>query len=138
MAVRSDQPLEGNTSALGAPLAVADPLILVLAHGATPAAVRNARGHLFETFVARLLHLFGYGTPTTERLKVKTGGIELDVLATHEISQQPAIAECKTYTSPVPASMLGTFHSKLVTRRYKKPGTVWSGCGVNDPLRGVA
>jgi hypothetical protein len=100
---------------------VADPVFLVLAPGATPSAMNNARGHLFEAFVARLLHLFGYSAPTTERLNVKVDGIELDVVATHEISRQRAIAECKAYTSPVAASMLGTFHSKLVTHRFEHP-----------------
>ncbi|MFJ5839796.1 restriction endonuclease [Streptomyces shenzhenensis] len=109
---------DASDLAVSTPLTVADPVVLVLAHGETPAAVRNARGHLFEVFVARLLHAYGYGAPTRERLNVSADGIELDVVASHDLSGQGAVAECKAYTSPVPASMLGTFHSKLVTRRF--------------------
>lgn len=106
-----------------ATLALPDPVVLVLADGATPSAVNNARGHLFESFVARLLHSYGYNEPTRERLNVTSDGIELDVVAKHELTGQPATAECKAYTSPVSAAMLGTFHSKLVTRRFREPTT---------------
>ncbi|MCW2904178.1 MAG: hypothetical protein JWO67_6443 [Streptosporangiaceae bacterium] len=112
---------EAPSRPASAPLTVADPVVLVLAQGDTPAAISNARGHLFEAFVARLLHTYGYSDPTTERLNVIADGIELDVVASHEMSGQGAIAECKAYTSPVPASMLGTFHSKLITHRYETP-----------------
>jgi hypothetical protein len=117
------QAVEDPATELSVPLSVADPVVLVLAEGATPAAVSNARGHLFESFVARLLHSYGYNDPTTERLNVTSDGIELDVIASHDMSHQAAIAECKAYTSPVAASMLGTFHSKLITRRYRDPDT---------------
>ncbi|MEV7163334.1 restriction endonuclease [Streptomyces microflavus] len=99
------------------PITVTDPVILVLASGTTPAAVGTARGQLFESFVARLLHAYGYGKPTTERLNTTANGIELDVVASHEITRQTALAECKAYTSHVPAYMVAVFHSKLVTRR---------------------
>ena len=104
-------------------LPVTDPIVLVLAAGQTPAAVSNTRGHLFEAFVARLLHIFGYNEPATERLNVTADGIELDVVARHDLTGQQAIAECKAYTSPVSAAALSTFHSKLVTRRYAEPQT---------------
>ncbi|WP_341869887.1 restriction endonuclease [Micromonospora arida] len=100
-------------------LAVSDPAVLVLAEGSTPSAVSNLRGHLFERFVAHLLHLYGYSRPTTMSLNESADGIELDVVATHRLTGQPAIAECKAYSSPVSAASLGTFHSKLIVRRYE-------------------
>lgn len=106
-----------------ASIGVMDPVVIVLADGDSDAALSNARGHLFEAFVARLLQMFGFREPTTSNLNVRRDGIELDVTAAHELTQLPAIAECKAYTSPVSAAMLGTFHSKLVTARYAKPET---------------
>ncbi|MGW4994923.1 restriction endonuclease [Streptomyces mirabilis] len=102
-------------------MTVTDPVILVLAPGATAAAVGTARGKLFEHFVARLLHAYGYSTPTTERLNTTASGIELDVVASHEIPRQTALAECKAYTSHIPASMVAVFHSKLINRRASTP-----------------
>ena len=104
-------------------LTLPDPTVVVLADGASKGATDNARGHLFEKFVAHLFHMYGYSQPSIENSNVTADGIELDVVATHEISRQEMIAECKAYSSPVSAAMLGTFHSKLVTRRYKAPNT---------------
>ena len=102
-------------------LALPDPTVLVLADGATSKAIDNARGHLFEQFVAHLFHIYGYNEPTRERLELTSNGIELDLSAEHELTHQRAIAECKAYTSPVKAGMLGTFHSKIVIERYNEP-----------------
>ena len=113
---------ESHSDAI-ATLALPDPTVVVLAEGATKGAADNARGHLFERFVATLFHLYGYSEPSIESLNVTADGIELDVVANHAISGQKMIAECKAYSSPVSAAMLGTFHSKLVTRRYKDPTT---------------
>ncbi|MFF4990246.1 restriction endonuclease [Streptosporangium saharense] len=104
-------------------MVVGDPLVLVLADGATPAAVNHARGELFEWFVARLLHAYGYDEPTTANLKTTSEGIEIDIEATHRLTKQPAIVECKAYSRPVSASEIGIFHSKLVVRRYSEPNT---------------
>jgi hypothetical protein len=116
-------PVGESKSGQSATLTLADPIVLVLANGDTPSAISNARGHLFETFVAHLLHTFGYNKPRTDRLNEVSAGIELDVSADHELTKQPAVVECKAYTSPVTAALLGTFHSKLVTRRYREPTT---------------
>ena len=105
--------------ALGLP----DPVVLVLAEGETDAAINNARGHLFERFVARLLQIYGYNKPTQQHRNITRDGIELDVSATHGMTGHSAIAECKAYISPVTAAMLGSFHSKLVTTRYASPHT---------------
>ncbi|MGR6972702.1 restriction endonuclease [Streptomyces cynarae] len=120
----SEEDIDQSPSALVPPtFALSEPLILVLAEGETQGAVSNARGHLFERFVARLLQSYGYEEPTQEQLNVSADGIELDIRATHRLTGQPAIAECKAYSKPVTAGMLGTFHSKLVTSRYSKPAT---------------
>lgn len=102
-------------------LEVTDPTVLVLATGESLAASSNARGHLFERFVARLLYLYGYNEPQRERLNVTSDGIEIDITAQHELSGHPAVVECKAYTSAVSAAQLGTFHSKLITARYASP-----------------
>ncbi|MGW3762390.1 nSTAND1 domain-containing NTPase [Streptomyces sp. NPDC005131] len=119
--MQSGTPQTGHSTM--ATLALADPVVLVLAEGETQSAINNARGHLFERFVAHLLHSYGYDTPSRERLNVSADGIELDISATHRLTGQPAIAECKAYSSPVKASMLGTFHSKLVVSRYENSHT---------------
>ncbi|KLO28457.1 hypothetical protein ABW16_12145 [Mycolicibacter heraklionensis] len=95
-----------------------DPHVLILASDESDEAARNKRGALFESFVASLLNTYGYNEPTRDRLNTTANGIELDVSAQHGLTNHPAIAECKAYSSPVPAHMLGTFHSKLVMGRY--------------------
>lgn len=103
------------------PLLVVDPHVLILASDESDTASRNKRGALFESFVASLLNTYGYNEPTRERLNVTADGIELDVEAIHGLTTHRAIAECKAYSSPVAANMLGTFHSKLITGRYADP-----------------
>lgn len=93
----------------------------MLADGATASARNDARGHLFESFVARLLHEYGFGAPTTEGLNVTFRGIEIDVVATHELTGQRCLAECKAYASPVPAKMVSTFYGKLAASRLSTP-----------------
>lgn len=93
----------------------------------------TARGRLFESFVARLLHAYGYSKPATERLNTTANGIELDVVASHEMTHQMALAECKAYTSHIPASMVAIFHSKLITRRNNTPDNRTQGFFVAIP-----
>ncbi len=114
--------VDGSTVSIRA-LGLSDPVVLVLADGETQSAENNARGHLFESFVAQLLHVYGYNKPTRQRLNVSREGIELDITAIHELTAYDAMAECKAHTSPINAAMLGNFHSKLITTRYKAPDT---------------
>lgn len=104
-------------------LSVAEPRLIVLSEGDDEASRRNARGHLFERFVAHLLHRFGYQPPSTSRLNVTADGIELDVTARHDLTSQPCIAECKAYRSPVPANALDAFYGKLAQARFATPNT---------------
>lgn len=100
------------------------PQILVLAPGPTPAAEANARGHLFEVFIAHLLHLYGYQKPTHANVNVTSDGIELDVSTTHRLSNSRAIAECKAYSRPVKASELTSFYGKLTVERFEHTSTL--------------
>lgn len=97
---------------------VQDPLIILLADGDTTSAVNNAKGHLFETFVAQILHHFGYEAPRRENLNISTDGVELDIALTHEVTQQTAIAECKAYSAPLAAKQLSSFYGKLTVQRF--------------------
>lgn len=97
--------------------------VLVLASGETKEAKNNAKGHLFEVFVALLLHQYGYEKPTRDRLQVLVDGIELDVTAKSTFSNDSAIVECKSYTSNVPASACINFLGKLQLARYEQPAT---------------
>jgi hypothetical protein len=104
---------------IGTRIAVRDPIILVLADGATDAARNEKRGKLFEEFVALLLEKYGYEKPTRERLNVTSSGIELDVTARHRADNTDATAECKAYSTPVPAGELDKFYGKLGRLRLK-------------------
>ncbi len=78
---------------------------------------------LFEVFVARLLHAYGYEEPTTRNLNVTADGIELDVVARSRLTEKVAIAECKAYTRPVSAKELTNFYGKLSVERFDDPDT---------------
>ncbi|TMU93682.1 restriction endonuclease [Streptomyces sp. DASNCL29] len=106
-------------------LAVQDHQVLVLAAGDTPAARNNARGHLFENFVALLLHEYGYEAPTTSDLNVHSDGIEIDITATNTITHQRAVVECKAYTSNVRAQACTSFLGKLQLARYETDDNVF-------------
>jgi hypothetical protein len=97
----------------------ADPLVLVLAEGDSPKAVDNARGHLFEEFVGRLLELQGYEEPTRDRLNVTSNGIELDLSVRNRLIIHRAIVECKCYTTPVKAHAATSFFGKLSKERFR-------------------
>ena len=106
------------------PLSLSDVRILVLAAGETPQGVSNARGHLFEVFVGRLLQIYGYSEPSRRRLNVSSDGIELDVTANSRLDGRPVIAECKAYTRPVAAGELSAFYGKLTVERFSAPRTL--------------
>ena len=100
-----------------------DAAVVVLAEGHTDSAVNFARGHLFERFFADFLHSYGYNKPKVEDRNITRSGIELDLSATHNLTRQPAIVECKAQVDPIGPTQLGKFHSKLVVERYKSPKT---------------
>ncbi|MFG3705551.1 restriction endonuclease [Micromonospora sp. NPDC047670] len=97
----------------------ADPVVLVLAEGDTPAAVRNAKGHLFEEFAGRLLELHGYEEPQPRRVNVTSDGIELDLSLRHRLTGHRAIVECKCYSTPVKAPAATSFFGKLAKERLR-------------------
>ncbi|MFE3637188.1 restriction endonuclease [Streptomyces sp. NPDC059168] len=106
-------------------LAVQDHQVLVLAAGDTVAARNNAKGHLFESFVALLLHEYGYEAPTTSDLNVHSDSIEIDITATSTITRQKAVVECKAYTSNVRAQACTSFLGKLQLARYEGDDNVF-------------
>lgn len=104
-------------------LALPDLTVLVLAHGDTPQQQANARGHLFERFVATLLSRYGFEEPRPSNCNVTAEGIELDVVARHNLTRSRAIAECKAHSQPVKAKELTNFYGKLAADRLDDPGT---------------
>lgn len=94
-------------------IAIETTAVVVLADGESAAHVRNKRGHLLKVFVAQLLSTQGYGEPRTENLNVTSDGIELDLQATHRVTGQRLIAECKAYSSNIGAPMLTSFIGKF-------------------------
>lgn len=94
-----------------------------MAEGETLSAQSNARGHLFELFVARLFQELGCEAPSKSSLNVKQNGYELDVAMRIALTSEPAIAECKAYSSPLPSLALSAFYGKLHTERFDFPDT---------------
>jgi hypothetical protein len=95
--------------------------VAVLADGATPAEIANARGHLLETFVAQLLSTQGYGEPSTENLNVTSEGVEIDVAATHRVTKDQLLCECKAYSSNIRVPLLTSFLGKFALARADDP-----------------
>lgn len=97
--------------------------VIVMAHGESQQEQSYARGHLFERFVARLLNRYGFEEPRRSNLNVTSEGIELDVVARHNLTHAKAIAECKVYSRPVKATELTSFYGKLAAERLEEPQT---------------
>src|SRR5215470_7692748 len=104
-------------------LAMPDLSVLVMSPGESSQEQANARGHLFERFVARLLNRYGFEEPRTSNLNNTAEGIELDVVARHNLTHAKAIAECKAYSRPVRATELTSFYGKLAADRLVEPET---------------
>jgi hypothetical protein len=102
-------------------IALTSRTILVLANGDSSAAIANARGHLFEVFVAKLLHAYGYEDPTASNVTVSSNGIEVDVVTKTRLDDRLAMAECKAYARPVAAKELTNFYGKVMLERYTTP-----------------
>ncbi|WP_143181071.1 restriction endonuclease [Glutamicibacter sp. 0426] len=87
---------------------VKDPIVILLASGDTPNEQGNRRGHLFEHFMAQVMHHLGYKAPSTESLNVTSEGVELDISIEHELDGSRAIAECKAYSSNISVPLVGS------------------------------
>lgn len=98
-------------------IVVKDPLVILLSPGDTDATKANARGHLFENFMAHVMHHLGYEKPTTRDLNVTAEGVELDISLTHLLDQSRAIAECKAYSSNISVGLLTAFYGRLAAMR---------------------
>jgi energy-coupling factor transporter ATP-binding protein EcfA2 len=104
-------------------LAMPDLTVLVMAAGETPQEQGYARGHLFEQFVAKLLNRYSFEEPRSSNINVTSDGIEIDVVAHHNLTRAKSIAECKAYTRPVKANELTNFYGKLAAERLEQPDT---------------
>lgn len=104
-------------------LDIAAPQIVIIAEGDTQSAQANARGHLFERFVARLFEALGCTSPSKSSLNVKQNGYELDIAMNIELTGEPVIAECKAYSSPLASQALSAFYGKLNADRLDLPET---------------
>ncbi len=91
--------------------------VVILAAGKSVAERNNARGHLFEQFIAKVLELYGYEPPTTRSLNQTSSGIELDVVTKHVTTGHLAMAECKAYSTNVPVDRLSSFYGDLAVER---------------------
>ncbi len=96
---------------------VQDATVIILAAGDTDAAKAAARGHLFEQFMAQVMHNLGYARPTSSVLNRTADGSELDIDITHELNRSRAIAECKAYRSNIDLAKLSNFYGKLCYQR---------------------
>ncbi|APW37994.1 hypothetical protein RD110_12975 [Rhodoferax koreense] len=104
-------------------LDIAAPPLVIIADGDTPAAQGNARGHLFERFIARVFEAYGYEAPSRASMNVRSNGYELDISTKTTLSGEPAIAECKAYSSPLAITALKAFYGQLCTERLESPTT---------------
>lgn len=102
-------------------LTVQDPVLVVLAAGDTQSAINNARGHLFERFIAQLLHEYGYDQSSESDLNITSEGIEIDLTTVHSFSSHQAIVEGKAHTSNVRARVLTDFYGELTLHRFDQP-----------------
>ncbi|SER89652.1 Restriction endonuclease [Mycobacterium sp. 88mf] len=100
---------------------VQDPIAVLLAAEDSQGAKANARGHLFEHFMATVMHHLGYQKPTTNNLNVTSEGVELDISLKHSLSRSQAIAECKAYSTNVNVGLLTAFYGRLAARRLTEP-----------------
>ena len=100
---------------------VSTPAVVILVDGASDGERANKRGHLLESFVAGLLEYYGFEAPTRKHLNVTSNGVELDVVTRHVLTQQPAIGECKVYTSNIPSSSVAAFYGKVAVARLTDP-----------------
>jgi hypothetical protein len=99
-------------------LDISAPQIIIVADGETPSSQANARGHLFEIFVARLFEAYGCTAPTKSSMNVRQSGYEVDIATNFTLSREPAIAECKAYSAVLPLSALSNFYGKLSAERF--------------------
>ena len=100
---------------------ISTPQLVIVAPGETPQAQATARGHLFEKFIAKLFGAYGCTEPRAENLNVRQNGYELDISTEFILSREPAIAECKAYSSLLPLKDLSNFYGKLSTTRLDNP-----------------
>jgi biotin operon repressor len=104
-------------------LEISAPQIVIVASGESPNHQANARGHLFEKFIARILEAYGCEAPTSSTVNVRQNGYEVDISTRFVLTREAAIAECKAYSSPLAIPALSAFYGKVNTERLDYPET---------------
>lgn len=104
-------------------LDISAPQIVIVAAGETPNHQANARGHLFEKFVARVLEAYGCESPSSSTVNVRQNGYEVDISTKFVLSREVAIAECKAYSSALAIPAISAFYGKVGTERLDHPAT---------------
>lgn len=104
-------------------LDISVPQIVIVAEGETPNAQANAKGHLFERFMAKLFEAYGCDPASAATMNVRNNGYEVDITTRITLSRERAIAECKAYSSPLPSSALSEFYGKLSAERLDNSHT---------------
>lgn len=104
-------------------LDISAPQIVIVAAGESPNHQANARGHLFEKFVARILEAYGCESPSTSTVNVRQNGYEVDISTKFVLSREAAIAECKAYSSALSIPAISAFYGKVNTERLDYPAT---------------
>ncbi|GIG39235.1 nSTAND1 domain-containing NTPase [Cellulomonas phragmiteti] len=99
---------------------VQDPVIILLAEGDDAGSQANARGHLFESFMARVMHQLGYKEPTQSKLNVRADGFEVDISAQHDLNDAHAVAECKALATNINVNQATAFYGRLTALRFKQ------------------
>lgn len=102
-------------------LDIAAPRIVIVAEGDNAGAQANARGHLFELFMARVFEAYGCEPPSKSSVNVRQNGYEVDIAARITLTSEAAIAECKAYSSVLPVSAVSNFYGKLSAERLDAP-----------------
>ena len=91
--------------------------IRVVAAGQTKGEQANARGKLFEQIVGKVLTHYGYEI-SEHTLNINLAGMEIDIHGQTTIARLPFYAECKCYSSDLPAEKLQTFLGKYMTQWF--------------------
>jgi hypothetical protein len=97
-------------------------LIKILAAGETAGARANARGHLFEALMARVLRHYGYEVDRTPN--VNYSGMEIDIEGRQLATGTPLYAECKAYETAVDSPKMQAFFGKYIAQWRKDQRSV--------------
>jgi len=111
--------------------------IKILASGDSPSAQANARGHLFEDFMADVLRHSGYIIES--KPNVNYAGMEIDIEGKTRINNIPIYCECKCNEKEIDSKNFQAFFGKYMTKWIVNPhcqGLFIAIPGINSHARG--